>query len=321
MNSNTRSSLLLLILILISVLAGCTETRAQEAQLPDGMSLARVPRIPLDGYLYARQGQPLALPGTMVGLPLNPAIQSLEAWIAPSESTESIGALLTLSGQADAEAAFRFIPERPDLWKLQTGNSIYIVWGTGKGSEDLKRAIQDKQFVSLKEADKDAWRLIERLPGSPAPRPLAVAFVRTEDRLINFVQKNSPLGADESLSTAIELAKIKAVAAAFYSTRDLQLADFLSSAGRKDAGIGGILVARSSYPGAIISTALGQAAPRLNLEKTSVDGRTAYYRAADTPTGEKVHVLLSNSGQHIYVNGAADLSRTQQLFRWVWGIK
>lgn len=314
-----KNSLVLIILSLLVIIAACAGPKAQEALLPDGMGSAMVPDVPLDGYLYMRQSQPTIISGAFLGLSFDPAIQSVEVWIVPSDAAESFGTVLTFVTRRDAEALFAIIPGRSDLWKMLAGSNIYLVWGTGSGAEGLKRAVKDKHFVLLKEADKDAWNLIRRLPGKPDIKPSAVGFVRTEDRLIDFAQKNSPVGSNESVASAIKLAKIKIAAAAFYSTRVLKIADLLSPSSLKEAGAGGILIAKSAYPGFVISSVLGPASSMLKIEKTDVDGKTAYYTSVKGLAGEKVHVFFNNSGQYIYAEGAADLARSQQLYRWVWG--
>ncbi len=320
MNKNyAKNSLVLIVLVLIILLAGCAVPKAQEALLPDGLSSAMVPDMPLDGYLYVRQSQPTVIAGAFLGLSFDPAIQSIEAWIVPSDAAESFGAVLTFVTRQDAEAIFRIIPDQTDLWKTLAGNNIYVVWGTGSGAEGLKKAVNDNHFVSLKESDSDAWNLIGRFPGTPDVKPSAVGFVRVEDRLIDFAQKNSPAGSNESVVSAIKLAKISIAVAAFYSTGVLKITDLLSPSSLKEAGAGGILIAKSDYPGFVISSALGQASSRVKIEKTDIDGKTAYYTSVDAPAGEKVHVFFNNSGQYIYASGAADLARSQQIYRWVLG--
>lgn len=314
-----KNSFLLTVVSLILLVSACAGPKAQTALLPDGMSLAMAPGgMPLDAYLYIRQSQPTGIPGSFFGLPSDAAIQSIEAWAVPSGSSESVGTVITLAAQRDASALYPFIPDRPDLWKMLSGSNIYVVWGTGSGAEGLKTAISARRFVSLKEAEKDAWNLMERLPGSPEAKPLAAGFVRINERLIDFVQKKSPGGPDESMASNVKLARIEMAAVAFYTSRDLKILDFMSPASLRDSGPGGIMIARSSYPGFVISTALGQAASRLNIEKTQIDGKPAYYRIVDIPGGEKVHIYFNNSGQYIYAHAAADIARSQQLFRWVW---
>ncbi|MBI4289456.1 MAG: hypothetical protein HY671_13650 [Chloroflexi bacterium] len=316
-----RNSILAVIVLAVLLLAACSGPKAQVAQLPEGLASAMVPDMPLDGYLFARQSQPITVPGAFAGLPFDPAIQSVEAWLVPSDSTEAVGAVVTLAAQRDAEALLAMFPRRDDLWTQLAGSNIFLVWGSGSGADNLKKAIQARQFVSFGEADKNAWEMLQRLPGPPATKPLAVAFVRMEDRVIRFFQKNSRGNSDQGMASALQLSKVKIAAAAFYSNKPLQAADLLSPAGLKDAGIGGIVIAKSSYPGFVISAALGPAASRLNVQKTEVDGRTAYYAAAGAPNGGKVHIYFGNSGSYVYAEGSADLARTQELHRWMWGSK
>lgn len=311
--------LVYVVVLLVIVVAGCAGPRAQVAQLPEGFAAAMVPNMALDGYLYARQSQPTVISGGLVGLPFDPAVLSVEVWAVPSDSSEAIGAVVTAAGQRDAEALFAAIPTQADLWKRLAGANIFLVWGTGSGAEALKKAIDSRQFVPLSEAAKDAWDLLRRLPGPPASKPAAVGFVRMEERLIQFMQKNSRGNFDQGFASAVNLTKIRLAAAGFYSSRVVQITDLMSPAGLKDAGVAGILIAKSSYPGFVISAALGPAASRLAVEKTELDGKTAYYKAVDAPMGEKVHVLFGNSGQYIYAEGAGDLPRAQQLHRWLWG--
>ncbi len=312
----TNKWFVLIIVSLILLLPACAGPKAVTAGLPEGMSSAMVPDMPLDAYLYVRQSQPTLIPGGFLGLPSDAAIRSLEAWAVPSGSSESVGAVVTLSGEREAAALLARIPDRADLWKLLSGSNIYLVWGSGSGAESLKSAAQARKFVPLKDVDKDAWDLLGRLPGPPAARPLAAGFVRTEERLINLLEKSSEGGSSESAASALKLAKIKMAAAAFYSERDLGIADFFSPANLRGANPGAIVVARSSLPGVVISGALGQAAPRLNIEKTEIDGRTAYYTAVDAPTGDKVHIFFNNSGSYVYAQASGDLERSKQLFRW-----
>lgn len=312
------NSVLLVALSLIILFAACAGPKSDQAQLPYGLSSALVPALPLDGYGYMRQSEPTIISGGLPGLFFKAAIQSVQIWIAPSGSTESIGTLLTFSAPQDAAALSALIPSRADLWKLQVDSNIYLVWGTGNGADELKKAINARHFILLKDADKEAWNLIQRLPGPPANNPIAVGFIRMEDRLIEFTKKHSPVGSNENVISAIKLAKVKIAAAAFYSTRDLQIMDFMSPARLKEAGAGGILIARSSYPGFVISTGLGQAASRLNIEKTEIDGRETYYASIASPTGEKVHSFINSAGQYIYAQGSTGLERSQQLYRWVW---
>lgn len=316
-----KSSLLLVIasLILIILTLACTAPKVQEAQLPQGLGSAMAPDMPLDAYLYIRQSQPTVIPGLFLGLLSDAAIQTIEAWAVPSDSDESVGVVITFVAQKDAEAIFKLIPNQTDLWKMQSGTDIFLVWGTGSGADGLKKVAETRQFVPLSKSNQDGLDLIGRLPGPPAVKPLAVGFIRMEDRLISFLEKKSPVGSNESSVSALKQAKIKMAVAALYTNRDLAVADFLSPASLKDAGIGGILVAKSSYPGFVISPALGQAASMLNLEKTEVSGKTAYYRAVDGPDGQKIHVYLNNSGQYIYAEGAADQVRSQELFGWIFG--
>mgnify|MGYP001575252367 CR=1 FL=1 len=325
----TKKYLIHILFLVLLLVAGCSGPKTSKApELTEGLAAAMVPNMPLDGYLFVRQSQPIIVPLTLLGapagvpipgLPSGITIQSVEIWILPNESTEIIGAVVTFPSAQDASNLFSLIPNRNELWKYLAANNIFFVMGSGSGAEALKNAITARQFVSLATAAPDAWDLMQRFPGQPATKPLAVGFVRMEDRLFAFIQKYAKGSFNEGTVSALKMAKVEMAAVAMYSNKVLQATDLLSPANLKNAGLGGIMIAKSSYPGFAISAALGPLASRLSLDKTDIDGKSAYYRAMDVPGGEKVHLLFNNSGQYIYAAASANLERTQQLYRWVWG--
>ena len=205
-----------------------------------------------------------------------------------------------------------------------SGNNLFFVLGSGSVAENVKNAITAKQFVSLSKVAADAWDLMQRLPGQPASKPLAVGFIRLEDRLFNFIKEMVKKGKgsfDETAISAFKAARIEMATVGIYSNKVLQVTDILFPNNLKEGGVGGILIAKSSYPGFAISAALGPIASQLALEKTAIDGKSAYYKAVDVSGGEKVHLIFNNSGQYLYATAAANLERTKQLYRWVWGSK
>lgn len=315
----TKRSVLLLLLLGLMLASGCMGPKPRLAvPLPEGFASALVPNLPLDGYFYARQPQLTALPFELRGLPLKGiTIQSVALWLVPSGAAETIGVGLALPTAQVAEAVFGAIPPLPDLWKQLSDTNLFIVWGRGDGAEQLRKTIEARNFVPLAQAAPDAWDLVQFLPGAAATKPWAVGFLRAEDRLFAFLQKFGP-AADPRAATALNMAGIKIAVGALYANRVLQAADFVSPAALWEAGVGGILVARSAYPEMVISTALGTLASRFSLEKTSLEGKTVFYRAVPRG-GEKAHFLISNSGSYIYVSAAAELARSQQLHRWTQG--
>ena len=315
----TKKYLVHIFLLVLLLVAGCSGPKASAPELTEGLAAAMVPNMPLDGYLFFRQSQPTLLPGMLLNLPADITVQSVEVWVVPAESTEIIGAVVTFTYAQDAATLFPLIPNQNELWKYLAANNIFLVMGSGGSAEALKNAITARQFVSLSTAAPDAWDLMQRFPSQPASKPPVVGFIRMEDRLLAFVQKYAKGSFDEGTVSALKMAKIEMAAVAMYSNKILQVTDLLSPANLKDAGLGGIMIAKSSYPGFAISAALGPLASRMSLEKTDVDGKKAYYRAMDAPGGQKVLLLLNNSGQYIQVTAAANLERTQQLYRWVWG--
>mgnify|MGYP001584498422 CR=1 FL=1 len=318
-----KKNLISVLIVVILLAAGCSGPKTSKApELTEGLAAAMVPDMPLDGYLFVRQNQPTILQGKLLNLPNNISIQSVEIWMLPSESSEIIGAVVTFPSAQDAESLFSLIPNQNELWKYLAANNIFFVMGSGSHAEEVKKAITARQFVSLSKAASDAWGLMQRFPGQPASKPLAVGFVRMEDRLFNFIREMSQKGKqpfDENALSAFKMAKIEMAAVAVYSNKVLQVTDLLSPNNLKEGGLGGILIAKSSYPGFAISAALGPIASKVSLEKTDIDGKSAYYRAIDAPGGEKVHLVFNNSGQYIYATAAANLERTKQLYQWVWG--
>ncbi|MDO8636524.1 MAG: hypothetical protein Q7R34_09830 [Dehalococcoidia bacterium] len=314
-----------LFVLIILLFTACTGPKAVKSpELPEGIAAAMVPDMQLDGYFFIRQGQPTQLPAKLLNLPADIAIQSVEIWVLPTESSEIIGAVVTFPSAQDAEIASSLVPVQNELWQYLAGNNLFFVLGTGSVAEDVKKAITARQFVSLSKVASDAWDLMQRLPGQPASKPLAVGFIRLEDRLFNFIKETVKKGKgsfDENALSAFKAARIEVATVAVYSNKVLQVTDILFPNNLKEGGVGGILIAKSAYPGFAISAALGPLASQLALEKTDIDGKSAYYKAVDASGGEKVHLIFNNSGQYLYATAAANLERTKQLYRWVWDSK
>ena len=317
-------ALIVLLAASFALLAGCNPTLVQtDPELPPGFLETQVPVAELNAYLYMSQEQPTIIPLELLlaevpvlsgsstaiisGFHTEVGIQRMAAWMGPD--LQSFGASFRFQDVQDATFVEEQMAERAReaVQSWRDGADLQLARGSGPWVEGLRSALSNGSTVDFQEAYPEVWKLIRLLPTSPPGEVVAAGFLRPTSTVIDSLAARAGLDLGR-FGPALGTVNVKIVAFAAYSNQRIVFPTEVTPEYIQENQIGAIYIARSSYPGFILSFFLDRFAGRVDLEETQVIGETVLYREY-----EDVYLMVKVLGNTIFFTLAPSRDYAQEL--------
>ena len=293
--------LALIMAIPISVV-GCQEKEEPRAKAPsaEALSSTLVPNMDLDVYVYLKQDSPTTQPAEMINAPLDVAVESLAIWGVSTEDDFAFGGALTLTSATQADKVHSQIPPQAETWTKLSGSTIYLVHGSGKAAESLKRAISNNDFKYYD--DIKALEAVDKLPGGGTTRLAGVAVARPGKALFSYIARGGEgMG---MVNTIMTLVRLEVIVAGLYSPGPIDVARVATVMEREDGipnlDLGILVLLKSGLPGFIVEPAVKKFLTEADFTERSLGELTMYQGSFDTGGGQALPILVRIEGNHIF---------------------
>lgn len=319
MNTELRTKLLILVLGLLIVtpivsLRCQEEVRQPPASSPSALSSTLVPNMPLDAYLYARHSSPTTIPANLIDATQDINIDSLAVWGVPVEDDFAVGIAIALSINSEASAVYDEITLEEYGWKKLSGNTIYLVRGSGLAAESLKTTISNNDFKYYD--DSESLQAAAVLPSGGTTKLVAVALAKPSKAVIDLITKAADTRRADLINIILRLMNLKVVASGLYSPYQIDVAEIAEVIDRGgniyDLDLGLLVLVKSGLPGFIVKFATEKFLAQYEFTEAKLGELALYKGSWDTNTGEAVHVLVRIEGNHIFaaVSGQESYAET-----------
>ena len=308
MNTKLTTKLLIALLVLLVATpiigAGCQEGRGQPpaSSSPSALSSTLVPNTPLDVYIYAKQDSPTKIPAEMIDAPHDIEVESGALWGVPAENEFAFGMGLTLTSASDASKLYAEIRLEENSWKLLSGNTIYLVLGSGSAAESLKRVISNKDFKYYD--DSESLQIAATLPSSDTTKLAAIAIAKPSKALIGFIAKDDDSEGLGLINMILKLVNLKVIAGGLYSPQQIDIAKMArvieSEGSILNLDLGLLVLVKSGLPGLIVEPAVKKLLTEKGFTETSLGGFTLYKGSWDTGGGKVMPILVRIEGNYIF---------------------
>ena len=271
---------IIVLLMMASLLwMGCSqEVSRTNPKLPPGFQEAQVPAGEISAYLYVSQGSPVTIPTKRFGdvqapgqsagrtfvLPHVLEVSGLALWTG--QALDSSAGTVRFTGESSAEIAQTLLSGVAGVKSWRDAVTLNIVGGSGDWASGMESALKANQRSPFKEAYPAIWDLLRLMPEAPPGKPVAVGFVHVNEQLMNSLATQANLDLS-GVGQAFGAANVSDIAFIAYADAPLALPNAIGPDYFKQAGLGAIFVAQSTYPGFVLSFFLGSFADRAGLEK------------------------------------------------------
>ena len=308
---------LLVLLIAVPIIGvGCQE----EGQFPappstSELSSTLVPNTDLDVYIYAKQDSPTTIPAKMVDAPVNIKVESFALWGVPAEDEFALGMGLVLTSASDASKIYAEINLEEDSWKVLSGNTIFLVYGSGTAAESLKTAISNNDFKPYD--DSESLKAAATLPSGGITKLAAIALARPSKALVGFLTKDADREALDMINLVLKLVNLEVIAAGLYSPHQIDIAKVVGMIESKGSisslDLGLLVLVKSGLPGIIVEPTIKKLLTEQEFTEVNLGGVTLYKRSWDTDAGEAIPVLVRIEGNYIFAAVAGQESYAETL--------
>ena len=320
MNTKLRTRLLTLVLILLIVTPlvtiGCREeVTPSSTPTPNVLTETLVPNVPLDVYLYAKQGSPTTIPADLFDLTRDINVESLAVWGVAAEENFTLGTAITLASESETSALYNQIALEDYSWKKLSGNTVYLVQGSGVAAESLKTAISKNDFRYYD--DSESLEAVRLLPNEDKTKLVAIGVAKPSGELIEMITNLVGIKGLDLADFVLKLANIKVIAAGLYSPHRIDVAEIAevmrSDGGINDLDLGSLVIVRSGLPSFLVESTVEQIAARYEFWESKLGDLSLYKRSWDTNRGETVHVLIRVEGNNIFISVSSQESYAEAL--------
>ena len=315
-----RPLLLLAPVLALLLMVGCSPSLVKTTpKLPPGFLEARVPACDLSAYLYVSQESPITIPlerfGDPAQAPNNPKFatmpESLEInrlALAVGPNLDSFGGSIAFNDDLQAEMAEDVASGRPEVIVWREGRELNLVRGTGGWANALEGALRTGDASPFEDAYPDIWDLMRLLPEAPPKEPVAAGFVHVSQDILDSLVTRAGLEL-EGVAQALGAINVSDVVFAAYADTSLTLPAEVGPDYFNEAGVGAVFVARSAYPGFLLSFFLGTFADRVDLEKGSLaNGQGVMFREMDD-----MHLVAKSVGNTLFLTLAPTREKAEAL--------
>jgi hypothetical protein len=287
------------------------------AAFPVGFAEATIPSVELTAYLYFSQPTPSEIPWRLFLGPNNShdtdiqfTVDSISLWIGPD--MDSFGGLLIFKDSSQAERLEELLnsPEHSHIWHSRNTYKLFFVNGDSPWSVSLRHALAQGTTTSIQAYYPDIWNTLALLPSSSNGIPWAAGFTKVDPAPIDFLASGAKMDLT-GVTPALGGANIDHLAFALYSQETLKLPHTLTPEWMRASGLGSIVVAKSGYPGFLVSLMMGSFLGQGGLDKYPLESEDVYYGTLGEI--EKAHVMVKNFGATLYVTLGLDQEQVKAL--------
>ncbi len=306
--------LFLAVLITLFMVTRSPTLLETDPMLPPGFEEARLPDGDFNAYLYVSHSEPIAMPlaafGESAGASAQPDLElsSLGAWVGPN--LDSFGARVEFQEQLQAQAAEAARADNVEKWR--EGSVLSLVRGGQVWTGDVEAAMRAEGGSAFKEKYEDMWRLLRLLPEEPPLEPAAAGFISVDRDLLDSLTSKAGLELG-GLGQALGTINVEDIAYVAYAEDELRLPESVDREFVEGSGIAAVFVARSTYPGFLLSFFLNTFADRVDLQSdTRVAGEDVLSRDLDG-----VHLLVKPLGSVVFIIVASEEQTSEALMESV----
>ena len=189
---------------------------------------------------------------------------------------------------------------------------LRLVRGQGAWADDIESAMRAGHGVTFKEKYEDAWRLLRLLPEEPSLEPAAAGFISVDSDLLDSLTSRAGLELG-GLGQALGTINVENIAYIAYTEDELRLPESVDREFVRSSGTAAVFVARSTYPGFLLSFFLNTFADRVDLQSdTQIAGEDVLSRDLDG-----VHLLVKPLGSVIFIVVASEKQSSEALMQSV----
>ena len=309
--------LLVTAFIILVLTSGGQEKPPGNPALPQGFQEAPLVEANINAYVYLRQDEPFTLdtglfgqPEILPGLPQHAEVDGLSLFVGGHIST--FGGIVEFSpGEGVENIASRsdghtFVSSQPgsdtDLLLFQSDNT----W-----ADILEFSAVSDNAVSLDDRYPETWELMGWLPASPPSKPIAAGFLRPQSSILELSSTRAGINM-RGLDQALGFFRLGDMAFGVYSDDPLDVPKRVNLGFLSGSGVSALLVARSGYPGWIVSLAMSVMGGRVDLDKVKVGDTTFRYRDIDG-----LHLFLHRKGSVLFAAVSTDRPAAEALIQSV----
>jgi len=313
----TVSILLVLILLSTGLVAGCGSETPPLTPAAENLAETMVPDLPIDIYLYVKQAQPTRFVADTFNLPADMEVVSLALWGLAQEGDFAFGLGLVMATARQAEEVYQGIPSQPENWVKLSGDTIYLVNGSGEAADSLKQAIDAGDFK--KYDDADGLAAVSNLPDN-GEKVAAVVVIKPSESLIGMLTKDMDEDSRGVVDTVLGLVQLKAMAAEAYTAEQVDaaalMADVNAGAGLdRDLGVLGVI--QSGLPGIIVKPGIEKILNEQQFRHSERAGADYYHNSFQAENGTETYVIVRVVGSNVFIAVSGRESYAEKLIQSV----
>ena len=288
-------------------------------KLPPGFLQAEIPAGDLFGYLYVSQDPPATISLNLLGdlraaslidsasaASVDVGIGDLAAWVGPT--LDAFGGRMTFSESVSTEVAVRVLSSQGEVDVWRDGRRVLFVRGYGDWSIGVNAALRSGNTRRFQDAYPETWELMGLLPADPPVEPVAAGFSRVSGGTLGEISLKTGLDLG-SLSQAFGAINVTEIVFAAYADDTIAIPAQIDRDFLTESRVGAVIVARSTYPGFILSFFLNSFSDQIGLtEGPTIHGEEVLARELDG-----VHLLVKPIGNTIFLSIAPSRAMAEAL--------
>ena len=291
----------------ILLICGCSSgVMDVDPVLPKRFIEVEIPDVEIGGYLYLAQKSPQRISLGVFGnenilppeAPKGAQVSWISAFLGPT--MEDFGGRVRFEREEVVQYVVSMLKESRNesgVWHGVFGNEMRVVRGNGAWMQNTREALESGRLVSMKVGHPEAWEMMRLLPAESPLRlnPVAAGFMYNSEGLIKSLLDQQ--GVDGTgISSALSYARVKVLAFTVYTDQHLDITADVAQNYRQSSDVGIVLVAKSGYPGFLVSFLFGNFVGQAGMENIQMGEEKVYY----LKLAEDVHMFVKNLGSVLY---------------------
>jgi len=309
-------AILAFLVVPVFLSSGCTED-VDVPFLPytSKTSEILVPDMPIDVFIYAKQHRPTTIPAEIAGTDHNIDVESLTLWGVPAERDFSFGAALRFSSMDIAEEVNAQIQLNSGYWKMISGQTVFIVRGTGAASKALRTAIEQQNFGLY--TDVQVLEAVQTLPNGSRAKMVAVGIAKPTSALMDAIKKSLKPADYDRLTKVVKAADAQLIAGGLYSMYRLDIDGVMSmlngGGSFENLDTGFLFMAKSGLPSFMFQPIVRNYLTENKFIETNKGEYPIYKGSWEIADAGKLHIMLRVEDSYIYAAVAGKESYAETL--------
>jgi hypothetical protein len=304
----------------IVLICGCSSSVMDaDPVLPHRFIEVGLPDVEIGGYLYLAQKSPQRISLGVFGsenilppeVPKIARVSWLAAFLGPT--IEDFGSRVRFDRADVVQYVGSMLEESTNdrtMWHGVFDHEMRVVRGTGAWMQNARGALESGRLVSIKVQHPEAWEIMRLLPSeSPVGlNPVAAGFLYNSGGLVKSLLDRQ--GVDGTgISSALSYARVKVMAFTVYTDQLLEISEDVVKDYRQSSDVGIVLVAKSGYPGFLVSFLFGNFMGQAGMENILIGEEKVYY----LKLADDVHMFVKNLGSVLYFTVAWNRDKGEYL--------